>query len=173
MNSSNFLPNESFHCLLEHCTIEIEETFNQASLKYFDSLFWIMTIFLVTILLPLNLAIIHYERFGGDSQKRSLGNRFTSHALIFLVICSFSLQTFIGFVRWVTNETWIYVGKAWEWLLKVQVQCGSSMVASFPLQDVFCQHIWFLMVPWSRDAITTPPSSCLETSHGGEWRIDQ
>ena len=28
MNSSAFLPNELFHCLLEHCTIEIEETFN-------------------------------------------------------------------------------------------------------------------------------------------------
>ena len=86
-------------CLVEHCWIRIEEEIQPHTLKCFDALFAIVTVLLLVFGVPLNLAVIHYEKFGGDTQKRSLNNRFTSYAMTFAMTESISLQVFVALVR--------------------------------------------------------------------------
>ena len=100
MKGPLYLINESYSCLVEHCWIRIqEEDIDLNVLQHFDVFYWLMATFLLGFGLPLNLSIIHYERFGGDSQKRSLGNRFSSYAVAFSMAASFSLLSFVGLIR--------------------------------------------------------------------------
>ena len=53
--------------------------------------------------MPLGVGIVQYEWYGGDTQKRSLGNRFASWGLITNVISFTTAGTFVGFLRLVNN----------------------------------------------------------------------
>ena len=99
MNISHYPGGNLSFCLVDDCWIRIEEEVDPQVLKCFDVLYGIVTFLLLVLGLPLNLAVIHYERFGGDSQKRSLNNRFTSYAVVFGMIETINLQVFLGFVR--------------------------------------------------------------------------
>ena len=99
MNISHYPGGNLSFCLVDHCWIRIEEEIDPQVLKWFDVLYGIVTLLLLFVGLPVNLAVIHYERFGGDSQKRSLNNRFTSYAVVFGMIETINLQVFLGFVR--------------------------------------------------------------------------
>ena len=46
------------------------------------------------------LGLIHYERFGGDPQKRSLGNRLISGGIKCLIASSASMQILLILVRY-------------------------------------------------------------------------
>ena len=101
MKAPSYLINDSYSCFVEQCWIRIEEEdIDLNVLQNFDVFYWLMATFLLVFGLPLNLSIIHYERFGGDSQKRSLGNRFSSYAVAFSMAASFSLLSFVGLIRW-------------------------------------------------------------------------
>ena len=51
-----------------------------------DVVMWIMVVFASTIATFLLLTLIHFERCGGDPQKRSLGNRLLSNNLTIILI---------------------------------------------------------------------------------------
>ena len=99
MNKSQYIDNDSFHCLLEACWIQIRDEDYQIGLEHFDFLYWVVVSLMVTFGLPLNLLIIHFEILGGDPQKRSLTNRLSTKALIFAVMASLSQQLFLGTLR--------------------------------------------------------------------------
>ena len=67
-------------CIISKCKVFINGSLNvdSANLRTFDVVYWTWTAVIFTIGIPLNLGILHYERFGGDPQKRSLTNRLTS-----------------------------------------------------------------------------------------------
>ena len=48
----------------------------------FDCVLWTAVFFNFVLVLPLMAFFGHYERFGGDPQKRSLGNRLISHYIL-------------------------------------------------------------------------------------------
>ena len=48
---------------------------------------------------PLGLGIVQYEWYGGDTQKRSLGNRFASWGLITNMVSFTTIQGFVGLLR--------------------------------------------------------------------------
>ena len=48
---------------------------------------------------PLGLVIVQYEWYGGDPQKRSLGNRFASWTLITNMLSFSTAHTFVALVR--------------------------------------------------------------------------
>ena len=98
-----FLFNESYHCLVEHCWVELEESLVDSEIYYYDIRFWISTAILVLLGLPLNFAIIHHEWYGGDPQKRSLPNRFMSNAVICDMIASLAVHTFAALLRQVLS----------------------------------------------------------------------
>ena len=84
---------------MEHCWVEIHEDITESDIFHFDIRFWISTILLVTVGLPLNFAIVHHEWYGEDPQKRSLPNRFMSNAVICDMVASLSIHTFAALLR--------------------------------------------------------------------------
>ena len=63
-----------------------------------DPLMWSAFALVSVVGMPINLAIVYYDWYGGDSQKRSLGNRIISVGSmtnIFSTICSILVATFI------------------------------------------------------------------------------
>ena len=91
--------NQSIECVLEHCWLEIKDKITEDELYYFDICFCISTSVLLTVGVPLNLAIIHHEWYGGDGQKRSLPNRFMSNSVLCDMLASISIQTFTALLR--------------------------------------------------------------------------
>ena len=69
-------------------------------LPYVDLLMWTSLILVCLIGAPINLTIVYYDWYGGDPQKRSLGNRIISVgslANIFSTLCCFLLAVFIRY----------------------------------------------------------------------------
>ena len=65
----------------------------------YDILLWTNTAFSWTFGLAMIFGIVHYERFGGDPQKRSLGNRLISCGVKSLASQTFFLQILLISVR--------------------------------------------------------------------------
>ena len=65
----------------------------------FDIFFWTCTVLTMIIGVPLGLGIVQYEWYGGDTQKRSLGNRFASWGLITNMVSFTTIQGFVGLLR--------------------------------------------------------------------------
>ena len=75
-------------CIISKCTVVINDSLKVESTdtSTFDIIYWTLTAVIFTIGIPLNLGILHYERFGGDPQKRSLTNRILSRCG-YIAIC--------------------------------------------------------------------------------------
>ena len=65
----------------------------------YDVYLWTSFGFCWTVGLGLLLGLIHYEKFGGDPQKRSLNNRLISSGVWSLIAQSAFLQIVIIMVR--------------------------------------------------------------------------
>ena len=70
-----------------------------SSTTQYDMLLWVNTVFSWTFGLAMIFGILHYERFGGDPQKRSLGNRLISCGVKSLASQTFCLQILLIAVR--------------------------------------------------------------------------
>ena len=83
----------------ERCLVESENVIDEQNLFLFDIYFWVSVVAVLLIGLPVNFGIVYYEWFGGDTQKRSLVNRFTSNAIISNCIAAVSMHALIGVIR--------------------------------------------------------------------------
>ena len=82
------------------CQVSVEYAYpTDSEIFKFDIFFWTCTTLTVVIGVPLGVGIVHYEWYGGDSQKRSLVNRFSSWGLITQLIAFTTVETFVGFLR--------------------------------------------------------------------------
>ena len=86
-------------CLVEKCVVEIEDNITESQWFYFDILYWIWTAIIISIGIPLNCFIVHYEWFGGDPQKRSLVNRVLSSSVIANISAGISMHIFTAMIR--------------------------------------------------------------------------
>ena len=80
-----------------------------SAIVIFDYMMWAATFAAWTLGSVLMFGIIHYERFGGDSQKRSLGNRLISSSAKCLVAFSFCLQLVIILFRYDLSNAFVYI----------------------------------------------------------------
>ena len=62
----------------EKCLARSNVVLDPDHLYYFDISFWACVGMVLIFGLPLNCGIVYYEWFGGDPQKRSLGNQILS-----------------------------------------------------------------------------------------------
>ena len=72
---------------------------SQDEIFHFDVFFWTCTALTTIIGVPFGLGIVQHEWYGGDTQKRSLGNRFVSWVLITNMLSFATAHTFVGLVR--------------------------------------------------------------------------
>ena len=87
-------------CKVLRCSVSIEETeVEDRELWFFDIFYWVCTTSTVVLGIPLACLIVHYEWYGGDSQKRSLVNRFMSNGVVTNIISSISILLLPGFLR--------------------------------------------------------------------------
>ena len=87
-------------CFLDKCLVKLEnEITTTQDLFYFDITFWICFAIMVIIGIPFNFGLVHYEKFGGDPQKRSLTNRLTSSSIICSTVAGFAIQTLTAMMR--------------------------------------------------------------------------
>ena len=77
-------------------------------------------VFVLFVGCPMYLAIVHYEHFGGDSQKRSLANMIFTNICIFVILDMMTLYFGIG-LR-------IIVGPMYHWLSNLLV--GTNILFS-------------------------------------------
>ena len=71
----------------------------ETSLVGSDILMWAQVMVVSTLGYCLLFAIIHFERFGGDTQKRSLGNRLSSFGAVNVCLQITFRSTIIIFIR--------------------------------------------------------------------------
>ena len=64
-----------------------------------DVVMWSMILFASTVCTFLMIALIAFERSGGDPQKRSLGNRLVSNNLIIILVLSWTRNSFLVLAR--------------------------------------------------------------------------
>ena len=90
-------------CFLEKCQVKIEnnvtEQITEQDLYHFDITFWICFALMAMFGIPLTFGLVHYERFGGDPQKRSLTNRLTSILTICSTLAGFAIQILTAMLR--------------------------------------------------------------------------
>ena len=98
-NHTQLCEHASF-CLTEICSVQIEGSISQSKLFFFDLYYWLSNLICIFIGLPLNAAIVCYEWYGCDPQKRSLVNRFTSNGLISGTLAAIASQIFTGLLRY-------------------------------------------------------------------------
>ena len=75
---------------------------------YMDLAFWLSFVMVCLVGLPIQAAIVHYDWYGGDQQKRSLGNRIVSMGTISNLLSSISALIFPIFVRSEYNSPFDY-----------------------------------------------------------------
>ena len=98
-----FKMQEMDECLIETCRVNLTLNWSSeipfSTLRGFDIFYWTCDSLIILLGIPLNLGIIHYEWFGGDSQKRSLSNRMMSSFAITQCTAGLILHTFAGMMR--------------------------------------------------------------------------
>ena len=102
-NYSNLLP--SVTCNINFTQPEIDPL----QLKIFDVCLWTSTVTAWTLGPLLMFGIIHYEKFGGDPQKRSLGNRLISSAVKTLAAFAFCWQILLLLNRYDLANLFVYI----------------------------------------------------------------
>ena len=102
-NYSNLIPSVI-------CTVNfVQPKINPQHLKIFDVCLWTSTVIAWTLGSLLMLGIIHYEKFGGDPQKRSLGNRLISSAVMSLAAYAFCWQIVLILIRYDLANLFVYI----------------------------------------------------------------
>ena len=84
-------------CVIEACYLNFSSSPISA---YVDLPLWTSLVLVCIIGVPINFAVAYYDWYGGDPQKRSLGNRIISVgslANIFSTLCCFLLAVFIRY----------------------------------------------------------------------------
>ena len=81
MTSNNSSSAAVVDCMFEWTNPGID----QRTTMVYDAILWTFSILNWTFGLAMILGILHYERFGGDPQKRSLGNRLISSGILSLL----------------------------------------------------------------------------------------
>ena len=94
-------------CLIEECVVEIYDKVSNTQLFYFDTLYWTWAVIIISIGIPMNCLIVHYEWFGGDPQKRSLSNRIISSSVIANLAAGISMHTFTAMIRYSDLTDWV------------------------------------------------------------------
>ena len=64
-----------------------------------DALMWTMVVLVSTVATFLVLTLVHFERCGGDPQKRSLGNRLLSNNLTVILLQCWLRNALVILVR--------------------------------------------------------------------------
>ena len=72
---------------------------SQDEIFHFDVFFWTCTALTTMIGVPFGFGIVQLEWYGGDTQKRSLGNRFVSWVLITNMLSFATALSFVGVIR--------------------------------------------------------------------------
>ena len=91
-------------CKLKELSASMFSSYQQ--LANSDIVMWIMVFLVSTIATFLVVTLIHFERCGGDPQKRSLGNRLLSNNLTVILIQCWMRNAFMVAVRYL-NQTHI------------------------------------------------------------------
>ena len=73
-------PDMSFH--VANCSLTVGQDWKNHWSVYHDVVMWVLGVACLTLGNGLTAGIVHYEWFGGDPQKRSLGNRLSSHVAL-------------------------------------------------------------------------------------------
>ena len=95
----------------DQATAMIDGDFQQTLLKVF---LWPLYILTSTLGSAMLLGIVHYEKFGDDPQKRSLGNRLASDMILLIV---FSVN--VGTVAFVSSETGLDNYIEWDTFIRI------------------------------------------------------
>ena len=74
-----------------------------------DILMWVQITLVSTVGTLVSLALIHFEKWGGDPQKRSMGNRLVSHLLAINLAQCWLRSSFIVFARYFLCPVWVLV----------------------------------------------------------------
>ena len=90
---------EEQSCFLERCLVRIEDHITDEQFFYLDIVYWAEALVMVLVGMPLNVGLVHWEIYGGDTQKRSLFNRLSSSSIISTISAGFSIHIFTGVVR--------------------------------------------------------------------------
>ena len=75
------------------------KTLNSPQLAISDTLMWVMITLVSTVMTFLMVALIVFEKCGGDPQKRSLGNRLVSSNLIGNLAQCWTINTLLVLAR--------------------------------------------------------------------------
>ena len=98
-----FKMQEMDECLIETCRVNLTRNWSReipfSTLRGFDIFYWTCDALIILLGIPLNIGIIHYEWFGGDSQKRSLSNRMMSSFIMANCVAGTIKHIFTGIVR--------------------------------------------------------------------------
>ena len=86
-------------CEVVHCSVEIDDIIHAHDLVNFDLFYWTCTAFVFCYGIPITVGIVHYERYAGDSQKRSLANRFVSKGAVSWFLSALAMELFVGSLR--------------------------------------------------------------------------
>ena len=86
---------ETVDCLFKWTNPEVQES----TITFYDTILCTVSTMNWTIGLPMMLGILHYERFGGDPQKRGLGNRLISCGILSLLGQCICLQLLLVLIR--------------------------------------------------------------------------
>ena len=90
--SSNFV---TANCLFKWTNPEVQES----TIAFYDTILWSFSLLSWTVGLAMMVGILHYERFGGDPQKRGLGNRLISCGIISQLGQCICLQLLLVLIR--------------------------------------------------------------------------
>ena len=91
MNMSSQENNFTIEYLIEGCSVYSPAL---PLPPYIDLILWPSLVLVCLVGTPISLAVVHYDWYGGDPQKRSLGNRIISNGFlgnIFACFCCFAL----------------------------------------------------------------------------------
>ena len=90
-------------CLVEKCLVNLTEHWKgeitMTSVDVFNISYWTWTVLIIIFGFPMCLGILHYERFDGDPQKRSLANRMMSNYVISQCTAGVAMHLFTGLMR--------------------------------------------------------------------------
>ena len=138
LNISNSTLFPTVTCIILNFTKpEIEPTV----LAVFDTLLWIATVAAWTIGSLLMFGIIHFEKFGGDPQKRSLGNRLISCSVKSLLAASFCWQCILISFRYDLSNLSVRI---------TLTRCYMSLtMASIGFVEIFVALRYFQVFVWA------------------------
>ena len=91
-------------CFLDKCMVQIEDSISESEYFWFDVAYWMCAAVIVIVGIPVNYGLVHYERFGGDPQKRSLNNRMISSSVVCNIMAGYSMHTFTAMLRCTCSE---------------------------------------------------------------------